>query len=271
MGAGVGATLGGSHSASAQSSSAAGSLDSSFQNPPDASKVWVYWWWLNGNVSRDGITRDLEEMKRQGINGVLLFHAGGGRGPKGPAFLSPDWMELFRFAVAEAARLGMEMSINLCDGWDAGGIVDRRRSGQQETGLLRNTGGWARRRAHATAHAAAGGRLLSRRRGGRPAGETAAPGATGLGASQFHRAGLLPRVELAARAGRRRRSGDRLARRSERPRPPPRNRSGSSGGITNRCRQRRFTWCRQRAAARPIASCKPPTTGSSTGRWPRSR
>lgn len=121
MGAGVGATLGGSPSTFAQSSAAPASLDSLFQNPPDASKVWVYWWWLNGNVSRDGITRDLEEMKRQAINGVLLFHAGGGRGPKGPAFLSRDWMELFRFAVAEAARLGMEMSINLCDGWDSGG------------------------------------------------------------------------------------------------------------------------------------------------------
>ena len=97
-------------------------LEKAFLDPPDASKPWAYWWWLNGDVSREGITRDLEEMKRQGINGVLVFHAGGDVGvPIGPRFLSPEWIELFQFAVKEAARLGMEMSVNVCDGWDAGG------------------------------------------------------------------------------------------------------------------------------------------------------
>ncbi len=97
-------------------------MEEQFLNPPDASKPWVYWWWLNGNVSREGITRDLEEMKRQGINGVLLFHAGEADGVRaGPRFLSPAWMDQFRFALSEAARLKMEVSINLCDGWDCGG------------------------------------------------------------------------------------------------------------------------------------------------------
>jgi len=49
-----------------------------FYAPPDSAKPWAYWWWLNGNVSKVGITRDLEEMERQGINGVLIFQAGGG-------------------------------------------------------------------------------------------------------------------------------------------------------------------------------------------------
>ncbi len=103
---------------------AAGSdwLEQGFHTPPDGSKPWVFWWWLNGIVTREGITRDLEEMKRQGINGVLLFHAGGGgKLPAGPRFLSEDWTKLFRFALEETARLGMEMSVNLCDGWDSGG------------------------------------------------------------------------------------------------------------------------------------------------------
>ncbi len=38
-----------------------------FHSPPDSAKPWAYWWWLNGNVSKVGITKDLEEMKRQGI------------------------------------------------------------------------------------------------------------------------------------------------------------------------------------------------------------
>lgn len=93
-----------------------------FETPPGESKPWVFWWWLNGIVSREGITRDLEEMKRQGIHGVLLFHAGGGANlPAGLRFLSEEWKKLFRFALEETARLGMEMSVNLCDGWDSGG------------------------------------------------------------------------------------------------------------------------------------------------------
>lgn len=50
-------------------------LASGFHSPLDSVKPWAYWWWLNGNVTKDGITRDLEEMKRQGINGVLIFQA----------------------------------------------------------------------------------------------------------------------------------------------------------------------------------------------------
>ena len=96
-------------------------LEQTFRSPPAAARPWVYWWWLNSNVSREGITRDLEEMKRQGIQGVLIFNAGGGESPSGPKFLGPEWLELYRFTLREAARLGMEVSVNLCDGWDAGG------------------------------------------------------------------------------------------------------------------------------------------------------
>jgi hypothetical protein len=96
-------------------------LATGFHSPPDSAKPWAYWWWLNGNVSKQGITKDLEEMKRQGINGALIFQAGGGDTPPGVRFLSPQWHELFRYALREAGRLGMEVSINLCDGWDSGG------------------------------------------------------------------------------------------------------------------------------------------------------
>ncbi len=98
-------------------------MEEHFQRPPDCAKPWAYWWWLESYVTRQGITKDLEEMKKQGINGVLIFNAGGapGKMPMGPRFLSPQWKRLFKFAVEEAERLDMEVSINLCDGWDAGG------------------------------------------------------------------------------------------------------------------------------------------------------
>jgi hypothetical protein len=100
---------------------ASGALDEGFRNPPDAAKPWTYWWWLNGYVTREGIVRDLEEMKRQGIAGVLVFNAGGGPTPKSIAFMSPEWRELFRFASEEAGKRNIAVSVDLCSGWNAGG------------------------------------------------------------------------------------------------------------------------------------------------------
>ena len=99
------------------------SLRRAFLTPPDSSKAWVYWWWLDGAASRMGITADLEAMKQQGISGVVLFDAGlgGPLAPKGPPFMSEPWREYYRFAVQEAARLGIDMAVNLCSGWNCGG------------------------------------------------------------------------------------------------------------------------------------------------------
>ena len=98
-------------------------LELSFRAPADSSKIWTYWWWLDGAVTKIGITADLEAMKQQGIAGVIVFDSGigGPDAPKGSAFMSPEWREHFRHAVTEAARLGIELSANLCSGWNAGG------------------------------------------------------------------------------------------------------------------------------------------------------
>jgi len=102
---------------------AVGDLEAGFRSPPDEAKPRVYWWWLNNLVSKEGITRDLQEFKAKGIGGVLLFNAGGAAGPmpSGPNFMSPQWRELVKHAVREADRVGLEVSLNLCSGWDAGG------------------------------------------------------------------------------------------------------------------------------------------------------
>ena len=99
------------------------SLEDTFQNPSPAFKAWAYWWWLDSAVTQVGITADLEAMRQQGIAGVLLFDAGmgGPDAPKGPPFMSAEWRENFRHAVTEAARLDLELSVNLCSGWNAGG------------------------------------------------------------------------------------------------------------------------------------------------------
>ncbi len=97
----------------------AASLDQQFQTPPNDEKPWVYYWWVKGNVTRQSITRDLEQMKAKGIGGFLLFDARGygeDHLPPPPApmeFLSPQWRQMVRFTMAEAHRLGLKMSMNL--------------------------------------------------------------------------------------------------------------------------------------------------------------
>ena len=51
---------------------AAGDLGRGFADPPDSAKPWAYWWWLDSNVSKLGITADLEAMKKQGIGDANL-------------------------------------------------------------------------------------------------------------------------------------------------------------------------------------------------------
>ncbi len=101
----------------------AGDLEDGFRHPPNEAKPRVYWWWLNNLVNEKGITRDLEQFKAKGIGGVLLFNAGGPAGemPSGPDFMGPEWRDMVKHALREANRLGLEVSINLCSGWDAGG------------------------------------------------------------------------------------------------------------------------------------------------------
>lgn len=102
---------------------AADDLAEGFRTPPNESKPWCYWWWLNGAASKEGITRDFEEMRDKGISGALLFDAGqaGPEAPRGPEFMSDPWRELYKHALREANRCGIVLGVNLCSGWNAGG------------------------------------------------------------------------------------------------------------------------------------------------------
>jgi hypothetical protein len=98
-----------------------------FANPPNSARLRAYWWWLNGNVTKAAITRDLEEMKAKGFGGALICDAGGAeqdgndRVPHGPTFFTPEWRELYKHTLREADRLGLEMSLNILSGWNLGG------------------------------------------------------------------------------------------------------------------------------------------------------
>ena len=98
-----------------------------FMSPPDEVKSSCYWWWFNGLVDKEGITRDLEEFRAKGMGEVLLVNSAGGLGgvpfPQGAKLFSDEWKVLYRHAMAEAKRLGIAVGINLSSGWCMGGPV----------------------------------------------------------------------------------------------------------------------------------------------------
>jgi hypothetical protein len=102
-------------------------LEAGFADPPAEARLRCYWWWLNGHTTEAAITRDLEEMKAKGYGGALLVDAGGaeqqgnGAVPAGPMFGTPEWRALYRHALSEADRLGLEISLNILSGWNLGG------------------------------------------------------------------------------------------------------------------------------------------------------
>mgnify|MGYP006076491839 FL=1 len=97
-------------------------LAEEFKNPPVSVKPHVLWYWINGNISREGLTADLVAMQQAGIGGAMIFNIGG-HGPKGPVtVLSPEWRDLMSHAIREAGRLGIEITLNnSMAGWSSSG------------------------------------------------------------------------------------------------------------------------------------------------------
>jgi len=96
-------------------------LKEHFINPPESSKPGVYWYFMDGNLSREEMTKDLESMKMVGINHVIFLEVGIGV-PRGPVdFMSEEWQELYVHAVREAERLGMRILLGAGPGWCGSG------------------------------------------------------------------------------------------------------------------------------------------------------
>ena len=100
------------------------SLERGFKDPPDSAKPRAWWHWMNGNVTKEGITADLEWMKRVGIGGMQMFDGNLGTPvfvDKRLVWMTPEWKDAFRHAAAEADRLGLEMAMAASGGWSETG------------------------------------------------------------------------------------------------------------------------------------------------------
>ena len=96
-------------------------LEKGFVTPPDSAKPHTWWHWMNGNVTKEGITADLEAMARVGIGGAQIFNAGCGINPGPVNFMTPEWREMMKHAAKEADRVGVELCIHNCAGWSSSG------------------------------------------------------------------------------------------------------------------------------------------------------
>lgn len=101
-----------------------------FNTPPNSTKVNTWWHWISGNISKEGITKDLESMKQQGVSQVTILNIGDrttwGFNPKtyipvAIKFNSPEWYEMFQWALKEANRLDIKIGVHNCDGWSTSG------------------------------------------------------------------------------------------------------------------------------------------------------
>jgi hypothetical protein len=112
----------GALSASAQTSEDA--LRHGFENPPDSARPRVWWHWMNGNVTKQGIQADLEWMKRAGIAGFQNFDASLATPQivkQRLIYMTPPWKDAFRYATTLADQLGLERAIAGSPGWSESG------------------------------------------------------------------------------------------------------------------------------------------------------
>lgn len=99
-------------------------LAAGFADPPSEARPRTWWHWMNGNITQEGIARDLAWFDRIGLGGFQNFDASLGTPQivdERLVYMTPGWKDAFRFAASEAARLDLEMAIAASPGWSETG------------------------------------------------------------------------------------------------------------------------------------------------------
>ncbi len=100
------------------------SLKQGFENPPNSARPRVWWHWMNGNITKEGIKLDLEWMHRVGIAGFQNFDAALSTPKlvdKRLVYMTPEWKDAFKYATTLADQLGLEEAIAGSPGWSESG------------------------------------------------------------------------------------------------------------------------------------------------------
>jgi hypothetical protein len=109
-------------------------LEAGFRHPPASARPWVFWFWVNGNISKEGITKDLEALHRVGVGGLIWMEVSGSKwAPEGGVTtLSPQWHDCMQWTVKECARLGLELDLTVAPGYGSGGPWITQETSMQE-------------------------------------------------------------------------------------------------------------------------------------------
>jgi hypothetical protein len=99
-------------------------LQQGFKNPPESARPRVWWHWMNGNITKEGIKLDLDWMHRTGIAGFQTFDAALATPQvvkERLVYMTPAWQDAFRYATNLADQYGMEEAIAGSPGWSESG------------------------------------------------------------------------------------------------------------------------------------------------------
>jgi hypothetical protein len=97
-------------------------IESGFAAPPEQTKPWCYWYWISDNLSKEGITRDLEAMARIGIGEAFVGNIFLEDVPAGKVkVLTEDWWAMVEHAIREGGRVGVNIGMFNCPGWSQSG------------------------------------------------------------------------------------------------------------------------------------------------------
>lgn len=95
-------------------------LEMNFVKPSDQVQTSVYWYWISGNISEEGVVKDLYSMKEAGINRAFIGNIGlDGSGKV--KFYSEEWWKIFHVALKTATQLNIEIGIFNSPGWSQSG------------------------------------------------------------------------------------------------------------------------------------------------------
>lgn len=98
------------------------SLETGFATIPDSVQTSVYWYWISGNISKEGVVKDLEAMKKVGINRAFIGNIGLDDVPYGKVkMFSDEWWEILHTALKTATRLNIKIGIFNSPGWSQSG------------------------------------------------------------------------------------------------------------------------------------------------------
>ena len=96
-------------------------IQEGFTTPLDSNRLWCYYYWIGDDISREGVTKDLEAMKEFGLGTVLIGNINPEEVDGKVPLFSDEWWDITTHAVNEGKRLGIDIGMFNCPGWSQSG------------------------------------------------------------------------------------------------------------------------------------------------------